>query len=229
MKKRLLVIEDSREYQLILKQALKDDWEAIFAKNGQEALSNLESNHFDLILVDVVLPDMSGLQICSFIKTQSKLANVPVILLTSKDSVEDKVKGFDCGADDYITKPFDFRELSARMKRFSNSLKKDISKIELLDLEIDKNKQKVFSKQLKSTIELTPIEYKLLICLSQRVDHVLSRSQLLDLIWSDDLNVSERTVDTHVSNLRKKLKGTNVEIDAVRGCGYRFQFVKKAA
>ncbi|MCB0390573.1 MAG: response regulator transcription factor [Bdellovibrionales bacterium] len=229
MRTSILVIEDSLDYQLMLKACLTEFYSIELVVTGNEAIKLLNSQPFDLVLVDIVLPDMNGLQICNFIKSQKNLNNTPVILLTSKDSIEDKLKGFDFGADDYITKPFDHRELLARIKSKIKADKLSNNLIKISDLEIDNSKQYVFSKAKNERIDLTTIEYKLLLYFSQRIDHVLSREQILNYVWPDNLNVSERTVDSHVSNLRKKLSGTNTTIDAVRGSGYRFLITKAKA
>lgn len=227
MKARILVIEDSADYQLMIEESLKSHYDLDFASNGSQALKTLNENSYNLFLVDIVLPDMSGLQICSYIKSQDSLKNTPLILLTSKDTVEDKVKGLDSGADDYIVKPFDFKELDARirshLRRTSDGSQKQ--SIFLGSLELILDKQIVRKVKDNQTVDVTPIEFKLLICFARRVDFVLSRQQILDLVWPNNLNVTERTVDSHVSNLRKKIVGMGVEISAVHGSGYRLTII----
>jgi DNA-binding response OmpR family regulator len=150
-------------------------------------------------------------------------------LLTSKDTIDDKVQGFEFGADDYITKPFNSRELQARIKNKLRHGKKQVGVFSIASLEIDQSKQRVSSSIDKKTIDLTRIEYKMLMCFIQRIDHVLSRSQILDLVWPNDLSISERTVDSHVSNIRRKISGSCVEISAVQGSGYRCTVSKNSA
>lgn len=230
MKQKILVIEDAKDYQVIIGAALKANYDFKFASSGSEALEILKNEKFDLLIVDVILPDMSGLQICNYIKNQKDTAEIPVILVTSKDTTEDKVKGFDTGADDYLTKPFHFNELVARIKaRLRNIKKSDNDEIFIPDLKIDLKKQNVWIVSQQRSLELTRVEFKLLVCFAQRIDHVLTRQMILDLVWPQNLNISERTVDTHISNLRKKLAGIHLHINAVHGNGYRLSISKNAA
>jgi DNA-binding response OmpR family regulator len=229
MKTKILVVEDAIEYQMMLKATLGQDHELVFVDRGETALSQLMNEQFDLVIIDVVLPDMSGLQICTYIKSQERLSAVPVVLLTSKDTIEDKIQGFEFGADDYVTKPFNSRELQARIKNKLRQGKKQTGVFNISDLEIDQDKQRVSSIIGKKVIDLTRIEYKMLMCFVQRIDLVLSRGQILDLVWPNELSISERTVDSHVSNIRRKISGSGVEISAVQGSGYRFTISKKTA
>ncbi len=230
MKKNILVVEDAKDYQVIIGAALKADYTFKFASSGAEALELVKHEKFDLLIIDVVLPDMNGLQICNYIKNQKGTADIPVILVTSKDTTEDKVKGFDTGADDYLTKPFHFNELIARVKaRLRSSKNTENDEIFIPDLKIDLKKQNVWIISQDRSLDLTRVEFKLLVCFAQRVDHVLTRQTILDLVWPQNLNISERTVDTHISNLRKKLAGINLNINAVHGNGYRLSIIKTAA
>ena len=229
MMKKILLIEDSRDYQIMLESVLQDSYKISIAENGEMALAYLTHSTFDLAIIDIILPDMSGLQICNYIKSQKKLNEMPVILLTSKDTIDDKIQGLNCGADDYMIKPFDCRELKARIR---NQLRRNTrykNNLHIQGLEIDQDKQRVLSTEEQRNLELTRIEYKLLICFGYRVDHVLSRQQILDLVWPNNLSISERTVDSHISNLRKKLSKTGVTISAVHGSGYRFHIEIKAS
>ncbi|MCB0355860.1 MAG: response regulator transcription factor [Bdellovibrionales bacterium] len=229
MKPKILIVEDSKDYQLMLKAIIDNNFHSQLAENGSQALDLISKSHFDLIIIDIVLPDMSGLQICSYVKSQNSLKDTPVILLTSKDTVDDKVKGLDSGADDYITKPFDFKELDARIRSQLRRKNKSTDSLYIPGLEINLDKQTVYVPFQDKTIDLTRIEFKLLVCFSQRIEHVLSRQQILDIVWPNDLNISERTVDSHISNLRKKLLSTGIEILAVSGSGYKFTTIKKSA
>lgn len=229
MKRKILVVEDTKDYQMIIGAALKSDYDLKFATTGSEALEILEKYKFDLLIVDIMLPDMSGLQICNFVKNQKDTAETPVIMVTSKDTTEDKVKGFDTGADDYLTKPFHFSELVARVKARLRSSKNSENEIFLPDLKIDLKKQNVWIVSQERSLDLTRVEFKLLVCFAQRIDHVLTRQTLLDLVWPQNLNISERTVDTHISNLRKKMDGVHLSINAVHGNGYRLSVSKTAA
>lgn len=227
MKYSILVIEDSFDYQIILKKILTSEHDVTVVSTGKEAIEIISHKKFDLFLIDVMLPDMSGLQICNFIKNQRSTKDIPIILVTSKNQIEDKIKGFDIGADDYVTKPFHLEELGARIKARLKTAKNTASDtIEIPGLLIDLNKQSVMDTRNSRYFELTRVEFKLLVCLAQRIDFVLSREVILNEVWPTNLNISERTVDTHISNLRKKLQGVNVKIAAVHGNGYRFSIEK---
>lgn len=229
--KKILVIEDSPEYQLMVRTSLESHFDVFFCETGGEAIDLMKNEDFDCFIVDVGLPDMSGFQICNFIKSQKNTSQTPVILLTGKESIEDKTTGFGNGADDYITKPFHLKELllrvNARVKDLEANLASD--KIYIGDCEINFNTQTVLHLTSKSEIELTRIEFKILTYFSSKVDFVISRQQLLDSVWPNNLNISERTIDSHISNLRKKMSNTKCNVVAVHGSGYRFVLLKKEA
>ena len=223
VKAHILVIEDSKDYQLIIEATLKSEFNLTFANTGHEALQCLRVHNFDLVLIDVVLPDMSGLQICEFLKSQNTTQNTPAIMLTSKDSVEDRIHGYERGADDYINKPFHSKELLTRVRsKINKSKSSQAQQILIPGLEIDLQKQRIWSTSENRQLHLTGIEFRMFLCFAQRIDHVLSREQILDIVWPNNLSVSERTIDSHISNLRRKLAGLNMEINAVHSCGYRF-------
>ncbi|MFZ3231426.1 MAG: response regulator transcription factor [Pseudobdellovibrio sp.] len=227
---KILVVEDSKDYQLIIKTVLEPLFAITICETGAEAIQKINSEDFDLALIDIVIPDMSGLQICNYIKTLKSAKHTSVILVTSKDTIEDKSKGFDCGADDYLTKPFHHKELLMRINaRLRNNETHKAEQVSVPGLEIEISKQRVIRLSDMKSLDLTRSEFKLLLCFVQRVDHLLSRQQILDLVWPTNLNISERTVDSHISNLRKKLLGVDVEISAVHGSGYRFNYYKKVA
>lgn len=225
---KILIVEDSKDYQLIISACL-DGYDLEIASTAQEALLLMKKVRYDLLILDVVLPDMSGMQLCSFIRSQKEFKKTPVILLTSKDSVDDKVMGFESGANHYLTKPFHHKELIARVKSLLSSLDEssDNQMIQLPNLKIDLNKQAVSYKGRQ--VDLTRIEFKILCFFSRRLDFVISRNQIIDEVWPDNLNILERTVDTHISNLRKKITDCGYEISAIHGSGYKFSEVKKAA
>ncbi len=224
MKKKILIVEDSPEYIQIIKAAVESTYEAIVAENGSEALGVLTGGGIDLVLLDIVLPDILGYQICNYIKSTPELRKVPVIFLTGNNQLEEKLQGFDSGGDDYLTKPFHYKELLARISanlRTAPSEGSSVLKIE--DLNIDVSKQLVFNISTDSRVELTRIEFKLLLCFVKHPDWILSRDQILNKVWPDKLSIADRTIDSHISNLRKKLKRSRVCFEAVHGLGYRLK------
>ena len=220
-KTNVLIIEDSKEQQLILKNALGMEYTLSIASSSEEAQALMEKVNFDFFLVDISLPGQSGVDFCTELRSHNKYQRTPLILLTGKDSIQDKLIGLESGADDYITKPFNFLELKARIRCQLRKTKNSSSDLNVPGLLIDQSSQQVFCQKSHTILELTRIEYKLLICFAQRIGHVLTRQQILDIVWTDKLNVTERTVDSHLSNLRKKLSGSSVAIQAVHGFGYK--------
>jgi len=191
--------------------------------NGNDFLSNLEKDNPSLIVLDLMLPDIDGLEICRLIRNTIKGKNIPIIMLTAKSDEIDKVLGLELGADDYITKPFSPRELVARIKAVLR--RKDYSETEkFIDIDgiikIDPGKFEVFVNDEK--IELTSTEFKLLKLMVQRRGWVFSREQMLDYLWGNDKIVLDRTIDVHVKNLRDKLGIARDYIKNIRGVGYKF-------
>lgn len=233
MKPKVLVIEDTKQYQIVIESCLGEECELSFAATGKEAFEMLNAKKFELVLIDVVLPDMNGFQICNYIRSQSSIKETPVIMVTSNDTIEDKKKGFDLGADDYITKPFHHKELTLRVRARLNSIaRRGLSEKETIQIpgfEIDLSKQHVRSVPAGHQFDFTRVEFKLFVFFCKHLDHVLSRQQILDAVWPNNLEISERTVDTHISNLRRKISGHGVQLSAVHGSGYRFSLVHQAA
>lgn len=223
----LLVIEDAPEHRAVIESALSADYDVEFAVNGAEAIAKLEQRKYKLFLIDVVLPDMDGFKICSIIRSQESTKNIPIIFVTAKEEIPDKVMAFNLGADDYITKPFDILELKVRVKAKLRSYANAVaerSKLARSGIEIDLSTQKVNIPEAKIfDLTLTKIEYNLLVYMMSNCEMVLSREQILDAVWGDKLNVSDRTIDAHVSKLRKKLGRFQNLIESVHGTGYRFK------
>ncbi len=206
----VLLVEDSSDAFNLVKRALGSSVHLEWAKSLGEASRTLQNKNFDLILLDVMLPDGDGYRLCSILQTDDQLKNVPVIFLTAKNSVSDKLLGFSVGADDFISKPFDGLELKARVdsrlrKRDRERMESDILK--LGDVEINKSTQKVqiFENGQATDVDLTPIEFKLLLFLCKEVNKVYSRDEILNSVWGESIHVYSRSVDTHISKLRKKL------------------------
>lgn len=223
---KILLVEDSVDAYNLVKRALTTaqlEW----AKSLAEASRLLQTKQYDLILLDIMLPDGDGYRLCSVLQTNDQLNNCPVIFLTAKNSTLDKVMGFSVGADDFISKPFDPLELKARVdaklrKRERDMLESDM--IRVGDIEINRNTQRVTVSQngQAENIDLTPIEFKLLVMLSKEPNTVHTRDQILNHVWGESIHVYGRSVDTHISKLRKKLGPKADYIESVHGSGYRF-------
>ena len=231
-KKKILAVEDSSDYQHILQSLLHSDYDLTIAGTADETFLAVEKQDFDLILLDIVLPDSDGYEICSQLRSKGKTKNIPIIFVTSKESIPDKVMGFSLGGDDYVTKPFNALELKARVAaKVRLSDQKESSKDLLCGpLQINIPTQRVYllgaDPSEKESIDVTSTEFRLLLYMAQHIDHVLARDQILEAVWGETLNVTERTVDTHVSKLRKKLKTAGEMIKSVHGAGYRFSLPK---
>jgi len=229
---KILLVEDSKHIQHLVPVALGKDFDVAIAGCAEEAFKMVESSNFDLILLDVQLPDMDGFQICSLLRNKDKTSEVPIIFLTGKKEVSDKVMGFSLGADDYIVKPFEPLEFKARVE---SRLKRDKSRqkaeetIHKGDLKMNIPKQTAWVKD--EELDLTPLEFKLLLYFVKHEDHVLSRNQILNKVWGEGVFVIDRTVDMHISNLKKKLASMAKVIKSIHGEGYKFslKLLKKKA
>lgn len=222
--KRLLVVEDDPFIKEILVYALKKEkFEVLEASDGEEALSYIEKRNFDLALLDVMLPDTDGFTLCKKIITH-KIA--PVIMLTARNDISDKLTGLGLGADDYITKPFDIREVIARinivLKRNSQTEQSHDEGIQIsVDTFISKSAHEVIVAG--EPIKLKLKEYRLLLLLAENRNIIFSRDRLLELVWGYDFNGGTRTVDVHIQRLRKKLGESRGEsiIKTIFGVGYK--------
>jgi two-component system alkaline phosphatase synthesis response regulator PhoP len=227
MKEKILIVEDDKDIIKMLEYNLnKEGYKVIAAHDGEDALDLAERQHPDLILLDLMLPGMDGLEVCKTLKNQSQASAIPIIMLTAKSQESDKVVGLELGADDYITKPFSPRELIARIKAVLRRVTEKDKLPETFqagDLSIDFAKISVRVKD--KLIELTSKEFELLKTLLKAKGRVLSRDYLLDNIWGFDhaMEIQTRTVDVHVRTLRKKLKSAAKMIVTVKNYGYRFQ------
>ena len=222
---KILVIEDEPDIRKNLEYNLaREGFAVVGAASISEAVSNLSLQTFQLILLDLMLPDGSGLDLCKKIKADSKTESIPIIILTAKDDEVDKVVGFEIGADDYVTKPFSVRELILRVKAVlkRGSEKKEILEVERQfgDLRIDIDSHEVYVDNLK--VNLTALEFRLLRQLVDTRGRVQSRDQLLSEVWGYSSDVTTRTVDTHVKRLREKLGPMGKYIQTIRGVGYKF-------
>ncbi|MCM8783604.1 MAG: response regulator transcription factor [Candidatus Omnitrophica bacterium] len=225
MKERILIIEDDKNISKLIKYNLeKEGFNCFTALKAEEALETLKRFAIDLIILDIMLPDMDGFELCRLIKEEKKLKSIPVIMLTAKGEEVDKVVGFQLGADDYMVKPFSPRELIMRIKAVLRRGKKEEDKKEILqsgNLLVDIPRHKVFINDRE--VELTALEFKLLATLMERRGRVQSRELLLSDVWGIYTQVNTRTVDTHIKRLRQKLGKLGKLIETVIGLGYRFK------
>jgi two-component system alkaline phosphatase synthesis response regulator PhoP len=226
-KEKILIVDDEKDIVKMLSYNLKKEgYRTVDAHDGEDALDLAISEHPDLILLDLMLPGIDGLEVCKQLKKESKTSRIPVIMLTAKTQETDKVVGLELGADDYISKPFSPKELIARIKAvLRRSLEKEIPRdiFQLAELEIDFSKIAV--SVAHKPVELTSKEFELLKILIQAKGRVLNRDYLLDTIWGFDhaRDIQTRTVDVHIRTLRKKLKSASKHIITVKNYGYRFQ------
>ena len=222
---KIIVIEDEPDIRRNLEYNLsREGFSVSAAASISEANSLLASTDYNLILLDLMLPDGSGLDLCKSIKSNSDTESIPIIILTAKDDEVDKVVGFELGADDYVTKPFSVRELILRVKAVlkRGSKKKEIVEVvrQFGDLKIDVDSHEVHVDDAK--INLTALEFRLLRQLVDTRGRVQSRDQLLSDVWGYSAEVTTRTVDTHVKRLREKLGPMGKYVQTIRGVGYKF-------
>ncbi|MEZ4873185.1 MAG: response regulator transcription factor [Bdellovibrionales bacterium] len=227
MHEKLLLVEDELSHQLIIRKALGPFYDVDVAGTMQEALDKIGSQSYDLFILDIMLPDGDGYDLCSQIKMDQRFEHRPIVFLTSKEDVNAKVLGFSLGADDYIVKPCEPIELKARidskLKRHKIYEKAGETFCQgVLHFELDRQSIYTENDSGKNWIELTPLEFKLAYYLAKNVEQVMSRAQILGAVWGDTTNVLERSVDTYVAALRKKLGPYGSCIKSVHGVGYKF-------
>ena len=224
VKPRILVVDDEPEAVELVEFNLKQAGYAVTtAMDGAEALRKARAQTPDLIVLDVMLPEMDGFEICKNLRLDAATARVPIIMLTAKAAEIDRVLGLELGADDYVTKPFSPRELLLRVKKIlarSTIVETVDEQLRYGDLLIDLPRHLASWKG--RNIELTATEFKLLTLLAQRAGRVQSRDQLLRDVWEYDSLIDTRTVDTHMRRLREKLGPASKHLDTVRGVGYLF-------
>ncbi|MFO0568811.1 MAG: response regulator [Polyangiaceae bacterium] len=220
----VLVIDDEHDIQEVLEYNLRAaGMEVLRASAGRDGLRMAREKRPDLVLLDLMLPDQSGVDVCRALKSESATRRLPVIMVTAKADEIDRVVGFELGADDYIVKPFSVRELVLRVRavlRRNEFQPPSAGAIEFGNLKIDRDAHRAWVDD--EEVELTALELKLLLTLFDRKNRVQSREALLDAVWGMDARISTRTVDAHVKRLREKLRAARDYIETVRGVGYRF-------
>ena len=221
----VLVVEDESALSTLLRYNLEREGYRVFeARDGEEALILADEVKPDLVVLDWMLPQLSGLEICRRLRGRGDMRNVPIVMLTARGEETDRIRGLDTGADDYIVKPFSMTEFLARlravMRRVRPSLVEDV--VTVGEISIDRGSHRV--RRASRDIHLGPTEYRLLDQLMQHPGRVFSREQLLDSVWGSDVYVEARTVDVHVGRLRKALNelGEKDPIRTVRSAGYSF-------
>lgn len=223
---KILIVEDEDDVlELVRYNLQKDGYLTDCASTGQAALKKVKSGVPDLVLLDLMLPELDGLEVCRLLKADAQTAGIPVIMLTAKGTEADIVAGLEMGADDYITKPFSPRVLLARVRavirRNETPPEADMSLIRIHDIVIDPGKHRVEVRGKR--IKLTGTEFNLLRFLATRPGWVFTRYQIVDAIHGNDYPVTDRSIDVQVVGLRKKLGTAGRYIETVRGVGYRFE------
>jgi DNA-binding response OmpR family regulator len=223
MKPRILVVDDEPDVlDLVTYNLGQAGFQTETAADGAEALRKARSSAPDLILLDLMLPEMDGLEVCKLLRRDTKTSAIPIIMLTARASEIDRIVGLELGADDYVPKPFSPRELVLRVKkRLEQTTGAPVkSTYNFGPLLVDVSRHLVSVRGRR--VELTATEFKLLALLLQRTGHVQSRDQLLRDVWEYETHIDTRTVDTHIRRLREKLGPAAKYLDTVRGVGYRF-------
>jgi len=218
---RILLVEDEKGVANFIKKGLEEEYYSIdHSPDAEGGLLFLEANKYDLIILDVMMPGMNGFELCKTIR--QKKIQTPILMLTARDSVQDKVRGLDSGADDYLTKPFSFEEFLARVRALLRRKEDNLTEFTHGSLKIDAVSHRVFVGETE--IFLRPKEFSILMYLVQNKGRVLSRTQILENIWGYDFNPNTNIVDVHIKALREKLKQYSFDesIRSVRGVGYMF-------
>lgn len=217
-----MVVEDEEALALLLKYNLeKEGYDVAWESRGNKALGEIEKNKPSVIILDWMLPEISGVEICKLVRSKPDIKNIPVIMLTAKGEEEDKIKGLSAGADDYVTKPFSIPELMARVKTQLRRAPEpvDEGELEFEDIRMDLVGKKVYRGE--NYIHLGPTEFRLLRMLMETPGKVFSREYLLKNVWGDNIYVESRTVDVHIRRLRKSLNQFGPDyIRTVRATGY---------
>jgi two-component system, OmpR family, phosphate regulon response regulator PhoB len=226
--KKILVVEDSSEAFHLVQVALGQLYEIHLVKNLREAYCLVAENAFDLVLLDLKLPDGDGFTFCSMLKSSDLLADLPIIFLSSSFAIADQVMGFSVGADDYMAKPFHPEELRSRVKvkLHRRELERErLSKLIAGNIELNTLFSRAWVHRGEEVIEVffTSIEFRLIRYLMSRANQVVTRKDIFRYVWGDDVHVYDRSADTHISKIRKKLGDLAADtIESVHGSGYRF-------
>jgi len=224
MEDAVLLVEDEKDVVDLLRYHFKKSgFKVEIASSGDEGLLAVRSRRPDAVVLDLMLPGMTGLEVCRALKADSETATIPVLMLTARSEVKDRVKGLEIGADDYVTKPFSPKEVVLRvqglLRRIRNAAE-EVTMLEVDGISIDKSALKASLHDER--LDLTTIEFKLLLALLTNRCRTLSREMLLNDVWGYSATADTRTVDTHMRRLREKLGDHAFKVETVRGQGYRF-------
>ena len=224
MTDRVLVVDDEPDLlELVRFHLVQAGFEVETARDGRQGLEAIRRRRPDLVVLDWMLPDLSGTEVCRQVRSDPQLRDLPILLLTAKAEEVDRVVGFELGADDYVTKPFSPRELALRVQAILRRTSGEPVASDVLErgsIALDTERHRCSVDQVE--VILTAKEFRLLATLMSRPGRVLSRQRLLDEVWGSDITVTERTIDTHLKRLREKLGAAGDLIETVRGVGYRF-------
>ena len=223
MNGKIFIIEDEASIiQLVQHNLEKEGFIIASSENGNEGLKQLKKFEPNLLLLDWMLPDLSGIEICKNIRKDNKFKTLPIIMLTAKGEEEDKIKGLESGADDYLTKPFSYKELLARIKAILRRSNPNMvsDSLEYEDLLLDRIEKRIFRDN--SEIKLGPTEFRLLEFFLMNPKRVYSRDQILENVWPNNINIESRTIDVHIRRLRQSINTDNKKelIRTVRASGY---------
>jgi DNA-binding response OmpR family regulator len=230
---RILCIEDSAEVQLLLKRSLAPYFEIRLAANLADGRKELASGSFDLLILDIGLPDGDGLRFCSELKTTFDHGEIPVFILTGSKSLQEKLLGFQLGIEDFIVKPFEPLEFKARidsrLKKIADQRQQDLAiAIGNLRLNLASQRTSLVVNGQPENVDLSTTEFRILSFLVKNKERVKSREEIITAVWPTSLNLSDRTIDSHVSRIRKKLKNCDCMIEGIQNAGYRFSPVVSA-
>ena len=227
MDAKILIVEDERDIADLLRYNLQEaGFETDYVRNGADALQRAIEETPDLILLDLMLPEVDGMIVCRLLKNDPRTKNIPIVMVTAKTEEKDRVAGLELGADDYIIKPFSPREVVLRVSAVLRRIQigkqtENTERIKTHGVTIDLDKHQVLTES--GPIELTATEFKLITLFARSPGRVFTRDILMDVIWGQDYYGIDRTVDTHVSRLRRKLGEFGKHIETVHGVGYRFK------
>jgi two-component system phosphate regulon response regulator PhoB len=225
MSSHVLIVEDDRDLQRLLTYNFEQaGFHVVAALDGETALRAVTQRRFDLVLLDLTLPDMPGTEVCRLLKQLPQTAAIPVVIVTAKGEEMDRVVGFKMGAADYVVKPFSVRELILRVQAILRRTQRTVERHELFSfgkLEVDRAAHRAWVQG--EEVVLTPLEMRLLVVFYENLGRVLTRDTLHDEVWGSDLDLTVRNVDTQVKRLRERLRRAGEYIETVRGVGYRFR------
>jgi two-component system phosphate regulon response regulator PhoB len=220
MNQQILIVEDEQDIVQVLEFALRQaGFDAVVAPDGETARARIAQRLPDLVLLDLMLPDVPGIEICKQLKGSAKTRHIPVLMLTARGEEIDRVLGFELGADDFVTKPFSVRELVLRIKAILRRHDSEPVRDRVGPIAVDTEAHRAYVQE--EEVLLTALEFKLLLSLMSRAGRVQSREQLLDEVWGLSPETQTRTVDTHIKRLREKLGVARDLLETVRGAGYR--------